>query len=583
MLGLLLALSLSLSLSVYAQDTQSMGSWNGNFEGFKYRIGDNPAWSKFDVSPSNWKAFDRDVLIEQQGVYWLRLEGNFNVNEGVLRPAFIHYRSLASFELYFDGQLLHKNGVVGATKNEEVPGYKHGQLILPRDLITSGPHVIALKISSHHWHKRGPLYRSHNVLIDLWINEHSELFSERLDRQFAVGFMAVNVFLACYYAILFIGNRRQVTHLCFSLLSVGMFLIGTFDNLHWIIDMPYHWDYPKFPLFAFSIIATSILLPLAFMLQFKTQHRRFWILGLLIYFGFCLTLVDKQHVGGWGIVGSFVCAILITSIAIFHKQSYAWLSLIGLILCPLGLLIENNYFYLSFSILSLLMLTGLTLQDRKQREKHHEIRLQASQFEAELLRKNIQPHFLMNSLTTILEWVEVQPEKAGQFIELLAEEFRLFNQISSENLISMDKEVTLCRLHLEVMGFRMQKVFKLDLENVNPDTLVPPAIFHTLVENGISHNSYDKQENHFTLKEKHEGDELIYEFLTPCNDISSENRNNVGTGVGTQYIESRLEQAFSGHWQLKASKVDNMWSTKIHIKSLMLKTNSEETDAYRYR
>jgi CheY-like chemotaxis protein len=207
----------------------------------------------------------------------------------------------------------------------------------------------------------------------------------------------------------------------------------------------------------------------------------------------------------------------------------------------------------------------LTLQDRQQRGALHHSNLRASQLEAQVLPQNIQPHFLMNSLTTILEWVEDEPDKAGVFIELLADEFRSFSQISQKLLILVKEEIALCKTHMEVMGYRLQKTFNLQLENVDLQRQMPPAIIHTLVENGISHNNYQQEKVTFVLRQNLHKNTLIYTGLTPLSSNLQFQRSFSDSGTGTKYIRSRLEQCYSGKWQLESYKQDDYWLTKIII------------------
>lgn len=545
------------------------GQWRGTVDNIQYRLGDNPKWAEKDVDLSQWKDFDRDKLINYQGIYWLRWNMQVQTHGKVIKASKIFYQTLGAFELYFDGELLITNGVPGETLDQEVPGIRQNHGIFPGHLATTGSHVLAFRFSSHHWHKRDPLYFPHNKLITkMSVDPYYEELGSRIDRQFALGFIGVTLFLALYYLILFVGNRRQRTHLLFSLLCAGMFCLGVSENLLWIMDVPYSWDYPRFVVLVLAVLLTVNLLPLVFMSQFNTPHKKIWMTLQWVFYIYCLVFVDRQVIGDWAILGAYGGVLLICLDALRRKQQYVWLSVVGVLACMIGYRIDNNYFYFAFSILSLLLLTGQTLQDRLQREQFHQSTLLSSRLEAELLRKNIQPHFLMNSLTTILEWVEVEPDKAGEFIELLADEFRLFNLISQAQLISLDEEIQLCRLHLNVMGFRLQKNFELELIDIDSERQLPPAVIHTLIENGISHNNYQQKKVTFVLRQSITDNVLTYTLLTPLADDGQTRQSYVGAGTGGKYIRSRLEQCFAGRWQLNAQQEGEHWVTQVSIKQV---------------
>ena len=106
---------------------------------------------------------------------------------------------------------------------------------------------------------------------------------------------------------------------------------------------------------------------------------------------------------------------------------------------------------LSFTLLLLSMLYLLALQIREQRKIYEHSLVQTSRLKNELLKKKIQPHFLMNTLTSLIDWVEESPEKGVYFIEALAEEFNLLNQIEDKKLIPITQEIQLCKSFLNIM------------------------------------------------------------------------------------------------------------------------------------
>src|SRR5690606_16231108 len=112
--------------------------------------------------------------------------------------------------------------------------------------------------------------------------------------------------------------------------------------------------------------------------------------------------------------------------------------------------------------------------------------------EAKLLRKNLEPHFLMNSLTLAIEWIEQAPASASAFVKALAEELGMLVAYSDKKLISLDEEILLCKRHLEIMGFRYLASYTLKVSGSTEGVLLPPAVIHTQIENAFSHNRFAK-------------------------------------------------------------------------------------------
>src|SRR5262249_47651749 len=136
-------------------------------------------------------------------------------------------------------------------------------------------------------------------------------------------------------------------------------------------------------------------------------------------------------------------------------------------------------------------IVGLTaavaLNVRDERRKAREVQLAAARLEIELLKKNIQPHFLLNTLATLVEVIEREPKTAVTPIQALAGEFRILARVSGEKLIPLAQEIELCRAHLDVMSLRKGAACALRVTGARDDDPVPPALIHTLVENGLTH------------------------------------------------------------------------------------------------
>ena len=149
------------------------------------------------------------------------------------------------------------------------------------------------------------------------------------------------------------------------------------------------------------------------------------------------------------------------------------------------------------------------------RDSYETSLVQSTRLQLALLKKNIQPHFLMNTLTSLIDWIEESPKKGVLFIEALAKEFTLFNQIENQTLIPISQEIALCRSHLEIMEYRKEIKYSWEDEGIDAEQKIPPGILHTLLENGITH-SLPQEDNSIQFKLIYElsNDYKSYTFLT---------------------------------------------------------------------
>ncbi|WP_199852754.1 histidine kinase, partial [Aquimarina sp. Aq78] len=155
---------------------------------------------------------------------------------------------------------------------------------------------------------------------------------------------------------------------------------------------------------------------------------------------------------------------------IYKRMKGAIIVLLALLICALinAITYYDISLFAGFGIILLSMFYILSVRTKEQRLAYEESLVQSTRLRLELLKKNIQPHFLMNTLTSLIDWVEESPQKGVAFIEALAQEFKLFNQIENQTLIPIGQEIELCRSHLDIMEYRKEIKYHWEEENIDP-------------------------------------------------------------------------------------------------------------------
>jgi LytS/YehU family sensor histidine kinase len=241
-------------------------------------------------------------------------------------------------------------------------------------------------------------------------------------------------------------------------------------------------------------------------------------------------------------------------------------ALIGLVVALVTLLwlpfqFADVTLYLALDFLLACLLVAHALQVRRFRQEREEALIKSARLEAELLRRHIQPHFLMNTLTALSEWIEEEPAVAVSMIEAISEEFRILARISNRTLIELGEELDLCRTHIEIMSRRRGRAYVLRVDGVDTHDLVPPAIFHTLVENAITHDDSGQKLVELTLSATANGAGVRYDFAAPYSGSGA----GATEGTGLRYIRARLDESFGRDWALESGPADGEWRTSLSI------------------
>lgn len=148
-------------------------------------------------------------------------------------------------------------------------------------------------------------------------------------------------------------------------------------------------------------------------------------------------------------------------------------------------------------ILMILIISYLLIRQNRIKAKHKSIEL-----EQRLLRSQMNPHFIFNSLIAIQSFIyKKEPVLAGDYLARFAELVRLTLENSRVEFVLLETEIKTLEAYLELQVLRFENKFdytlKLD-DNINTESLlVPPMFAQPFIENAIEHGLRHKQEKGF--------------------------------------------------------------------------------------
>ncbi len=551
-----------------------------------YAQGDDKDWANRHFDDKKWSDVASMGLPSEQTLYWIRNYVDIsNSNAELPLDHAVAVGILGSFELYWDGEYIGHNGVVGTSRESETPGYIQQVYRIPRSLYRPGEHTISLRVSSFHSQK-GLRQRHYHIFIG-----SNEAFLKRpyKDNLLPLIMLGGILVVGLYYLLMYTLYESRLPVLLFSLLCCSMSLLIFTESYRDLFNYLYPWHWYRMVLVLLLSATTGILLTFFCLSRFNMGKKRLGLGVTSLVMLASVLFVDSFDLRAYYIFAAALSAsIVVVIIALRAKKSGARLTLLGLAVIAVMMLgfpeqFMDNYLFVSFGVLSMFTLASLTLKLREQHNEHQAAQLNSFRLEIELLKKNIQPHFVLNTLTAIEEWIEESPPTAIEFINTLADEFRIMNTMAHKKLVSLEQELSLCDSHLKLMGFRQDLEFKLIRDvNIDTETLVPPAIFHTLLENAISHNHYRSGYVEFQISQRQSGQidshklkyrhnpitTMTYCFKAPKAAMDSFTpKNTINTGTGLRYIKARLEESFTGQWNYSETETEDSWVTTLSFPS----------------
>ncbi len=153
----------------------------------------------------------------------------------------------------------------------------------------------------------------------------------------------------------------------------------------------------------------------------------------------------------------------------------------------------------------------------------------------ELLKNQINPHFLFNSLNTLKSMAETGDKHTVDFILKLSDFYRYTLESRKSDLIHLSDEIEIIEAYMFLLKARFEEAIDLsnDIDQQYYDTWVPPFTLQLLIENCVKHNVVSRS-NPLRIRIYVEGNNIVIE-----NPIQLKKTPDTSTGVGLENINQR--------------------------------------------
>lgn len=193
--------------------------------------------------------------------------------------------------------------------------------------------------------------------------------------------------------------------------------------------------------------------------------------------------------------------------------------------------------FLTLLTLLLLFIVFRLVKFREQRQRERAQLLQERMhFEYEHLKSQVNPHFLFNSLNTLTNLIEENPEAAVSYTEQLSDLYKNILSYRNKDLIALREELELLSAYIFVQQSRFGKALQIQIsipEGVREERKIVPMALQMLVENAIKHNVVSlTQPLRLEIRTEHE--EVIV-----TNPLQPKVSKEMGMGTGLNNIRRR--------------------------------------------
>jgi LytS/YehU family sensor histidine kinase len=200
----------------------------------------------------------------------------------------------------------------------------------------------------------------------------------------------------------------------------------------------------------------------------------------------------------------------------------------------------------------------------KDRLRIFELEKNTMQSELELLKNQITPHFLLNTLNNTNVLINTEPEKASGVVMALSDLLRYQLYEGTRENVLLSSDIRFLKDFLDLEKIRRNHFEYTITVNGNSNLLVPPLLFIPFVENAVKHSAGCKQEC-FVKLDFAVGEKELDFVCVNSKPVNAANANGSG-GLGLANIRRRLDLLYEGRATLRIDETKNSYKVSLNIK-----------------
>jgi len=230
-------------------------------------------------------------------------------------------------------------------------------------------------------------------------------------------------------------------------------------------------------------------------------------------------------------------------------------------------LVSGVLVYLLFLAVYYIFVNNEKLEEQNRKEMY--LKNMLKQAELDLLKSQLNPHFLFNSLNSVSSLTITSPGQAREMINKLSDFLRYSLRNNNEKLLTLKEEVVNLKRYIDIEKVRFgdKLIFSSEVEVAAEEKLLPSLILQPLLENAIKYGVYDalnsvevelkavvnRGDLRVIIKNGYEDDALVKK----------------GEGVGLTNIKKRLINIYNRIDLISITDEDNVFAVELVIPQLL--------------
>lgn len=210
------------------------------------------------------------------------------------------------------------------------------------------------------------------------------------------------------------------------------------------------------------------------------------------------------------------------------------------------------------AVLGLLLANRAMAQTLRLRQRAAELQRENNTARYTALQQQLNPHFLFNSLNTLIAEIEYDPARAVSFTRRLSDVYRYVLRVQRLPLVSLDEELCFADAYLYLHRVRLGDCLgcRMEIPDGMRECRLPPLTLQLLIENVIKHNA-------ITSSHPLEIEIAVRDgWLTVSNPIRAKRGVESG-GVGLQNLSNRCRMMLGS--EIEVLRTEDRFTVKIPL------------------
>ena len=181
---------------------------------------------------------------------------------------------------------------------------------------------------------------------------------------------------------------------------------------------------------------------------------------------------------------------------------------------------------------------------------------QLAQTKLELLRMQLQPHFLFNTLNAVSSLMHEDVDAADTMLAALGDLLRVVLRGDGAEEVALRQEVELARCYLDIMRLRFggEPSTSFTIAPDSLDALVPNMVLQPIVENAVLHGiAHRRHGGHVEVRAERVGSSLVIAVLDDGPGLPDDWDERSSLGVGLSNTRARLRRLYGAAHRMEIS------------------------------